>query len=142
MRKINKIIIHCSDSAWADADVIDAWHKERGWDGIGYHAVINNGYRKNSREFDTKADGLIQMGRELSTTGAHCRGHNKDSLGICLVGIDKFTSNQWYSLRQLVSVWRQLYQVDEGMVQGHNYFDDHKTCPNFDVAAFFGRKAA
>ena len=46
MREIKKIIIHCSDSEFGDAALIDKWHKERGWTGIGYHYVILNGCRK------------------------------------------------------------------------------------------------
>ena len=43
MREISKIILHCSDSEWGSASVIDQWHKERGWTEIGYHYVITNG---------------------------------------------------------------------------------------------------
>ena len=43
VREIKKVIIHCSDSDFGTASVIDGWHKERGWDGIGYHYVITNG---------------------------------------------------------------------------------------------------
>ena len=43
MRQINYIIIHCSATkAGSDfhAKDIDKWHKEWGWDGIGYHKVV------------------------------------------------------------------------------------------------------
>lgn len=52
MGRIDKIIINCSDSDWGDAEVIDEWHRERGWDGIGYHYIICNGRPKN-RTFTT-----------------------------------------------------------------------------------------
>ena len=138
MRHINKIIIHCSDSPWGDAEVIDGWHKERGWSGIGYHAVILNGHRKGSINFDEGTDGLLQMGRPIEKVGSHCYGHNKDSLGICLIGVEAFTPKQYYSLRQIVDVWRQLYEVSDGMIRGHRDFQltsggKRKTCPNFDV---------
>ena len=137
-RVINKIIVHCSDSPWGDAEVIDGWHKERGWSGIGYNAVILNGYRKNSHDFDASADGLLQPGRPLEKVGSHCYGHNKDSLGICLIGKAEFTPKQYYTLRQLIDVWRQYYRVPSGMIRGHRDFQltsggKKKTCPNFDV---------
>ena len=141
MRYIEKLIVHCSDSRWGDAEVIDQWHKERGWTGCGYHVVINNGHRKNSTNYDANADGLLQMGRPLEKIGAHCRGHNKSSLGICLIGIDYFTPNQYYKLRQLIDVWRDYYKVSDGMIRGHRDFQatsggKKKTCPNFDVSAW------
>ena len=43
MRKINKIILHCSATPSGRAvsvDTIRRWHKKRGWSDIGYHYVI------------------------------------------------------------------------------------------------------
>ena len=147
MRDINNIIIHCSDSRWGDAEVIRMWHTDpkpagNGWADIGYHCVILNGYRKGSVNYDESADGLIQPGRPMEKIGAHCYGHNKDSLGICLIGVDTFTDKQFASLRQLVDVWRQWYVVSDGMIRGHRDFQGRsggkrKTCPNFDVATWF-----
>ena len=147
MRTINAIIVHCSDSPWGDFDAIDSWHKEKGWSGCGYHALILNGWAKNSREYDPSSNGLIVPGRPLERTGAHCYGHNKDSLGICLIGVDEFTPEQYYSLRQMIDTWRQLYLVSDGMIRGHRDFQQtsggkRKTCPNFDVREWFFGKAA
>ena len=50
----DRITIHCSDSEWGNADVIDEWHKKRGWDGIGYHYVILNGYPTYNEVMDRK----------------------------------------------------------------------------------------
>lgn len=76
MRKINKIIIHCTDTYagknWTVED-IRKWHKARGWLDIGYHYVIY-------------LDGSIHAGRNEEAIGAHCEGHNKDSIGVCYVG--------------------------------------------------------
>ena len=69
-RKINKIIIHCSatpPSMDVDANTVDEWHKQRGWSGIGYH-------------FFVKRDGQIELGRPLEKSGAHTKGHNKNSI--------------------------------------------------------------
>ena len=73
--KANEIIVHCSATKeYKDYDVEDIrkWHKERGFKDIGYHFVITR-------------DGIIQRGRPMSQFGAHCRGHNKNSIGICLI---------------------------------------------------------
>ena len=87
MRKINEIIIHCSDTQEGcdvTAKEIRSWHtapKEkggRGWRDIGYHYVI-------------RLDGTIELGRPLEKAGAHCIGrkgedHNSHSIGICYIG--------------------------------------------------------
>ena len=138
MRKIESIIVHCSDSPWGDAAIIREWHLARNWNDIGYHAIVLNGHRRNSTDYDEICDGLIEMGRPLEKAGSHCYGNNKCSIGICLVGVEAFTPPQFYSLRQMIDVWRQLYNVPADMIGGHKDFQmrhagKRKTCPNFDV---------
>ena len=121
MRKITKIIVHCSDSgipAHDDIKIIDRWHKEKGWKGVGYHYFI-------------KADGEIQYGRPVSDVGSHVLGQNADSIGICLHGKDKFNHKQFVSLRKLVESIDLTLNVSA--VYGHRDFDRGKTCPNFNV---------
>lgn len=69
----DEIIIHHSLSPDVSAAVIDCWHRERGWTCIGYHIVI----RKN---------GTFETGRNISYVGAHAKGRNAHSIGICLPG--------------------------------------------------------
>ena len=77
MRWINKIIVHCSDSPAGRNDKaadIDRWHKEKGWKKkIGYHYVVD-------------LDGKIEKGREDWEVGAHCKGQNLHSIGVCYIG--------------------------------------------------------
>ena len=89
MRKINKIIVHCSDSdieSHNDISVVEDWHKERGFKTVGYHYFIKN-------------DGSIQLGRPLEEIGAHCLNHNSDSIGICLAGRKNFSWQQFFTLK-------------------------------------------
>ena len=76
MRNIDSIIVHCSATKagqdFTAAD-IDCWHRERGFNGIGYHYVI-------------RLDGKLEKGRDVSLAGAHCRGWNERSVGICYIG--------------------------------------------------------
>lgn len=119
MRPVNLILIHCSASPNSDtlfrgapstpsfrnpAQVIDGWHVERGFrrspefrarqngdlSAIGYHFVIAR-------------SGLVLTGRHVDEIGAHAKGYNQKSIGICLVGIDDFTAEQWSSLSFLVT---------------------------------------
>jgi len=119
-RKAKGLVIHCSDSPQGrgdDVSTIDRWHRERGFDEIGYHFVILE-------------DGTIQEGRSLSKKGAHAIGYN-DYVGICLIGIDTFTTKQFDSLEELI----RSFDVVTDNVIGH-YKVSSKTCPNFDVDAF------
>lgn len=128
MRKINKIIIHCSATPPdmdIGADEIRQWHIDRGWTDIGYHEVITR-------------DGKLQEGREHSEVGAHCIGHNKDSIGICLVGgindegvaMDNFTDAQYRRLKGTLRFAKALYP--DATIHGHNEFST-KACPSFNV---------
>lgn len=122
MRPINLVVIHCSDSPndndRVDAATIHKWHVEQGWSGIGYHYVIDR-------------DGTVENGRPDYWIGAHVKGHNATSIGICLVGRDEFTEPQWASLWELTAKLVQLY--GDVRFAGHRELDPNKTCPNFDV---------
>ncbi|CRF50413.1 N-acetylmuramoyl-L-alanine amidase [Helicobacter heilmannii] len=132
MRKITKIIIHCSDTPagmeFSAAD-IDRWHKERGWDGIGYHYVV-------------KLDGTIEKGREEDVTRAHCKGHNLDSIGVCYIGgrddnglfVDTRTKEQEEAM---VFLCKQLLsKYPKAKLYGHRDFAP-KECPCFDVGEWW-----
>lgn len=129
MREIDKIIIHCSDSPLGRDDSaadIDRWHKAKGWRKIGYHFVI-------------RLDGTIETGREIDEVGAHCKGQNTHSIGICYIGgrgadgkpADTRTEKQRSALRSLVEYLRERYGYLE--VYGHRYFDNSKACPCFNA---------
>jgi N-acetyl-anhydromuramyl-L-alanine amidase AmpD len=127
MRKINEIIIHHSDSdvkAHDDIRIIRKWHtEERGWRDVGYHYFI-------------RKDGVIQRGRPLDVAGAHCVGHNRASIGICLSGEDNFTDVQFCSLHGLL---KDLYgEFGRVLTVGHCAYSEKK-CPNFDVDEFLRR---
>lgn len=133
MREIDKIIIHCSATPEGhDVTVkeIDRWHKERGYAAIGYHYVIT-------------LDGQVHKGRAEEIKGAHCKGHNSKSIGICYVGgcdkdmnpKDTRTFEQKNSLIQLVNSLKLKYP--NATIHGHNEFSS-KSCPCFDVKTEFG----
>jgi N-acetylmuramoyl-L-alanine amidase len=125
MRKITRHIIHASASPnKLDVGVkeIDRWHKERGWSGCGYHNVI----RRN---------GVVEQGRDISQIGAHVAGHNKDTIGTCLVGagtsLSDFTSAQLATLERLD---KQLKVTYPGITtHGHREYAN-KLCPGFNVS--------
>ena len=134
-KETTEIIIHCAatkPSMKVDASVIDRWHRERGWLKIGYHYVINR-------------DGSIESGRDMEAIGAHAKGHNANSIGVCLVGglsedgepEDNFTDIQWKSLGLVVDGLKAEYP--EAEVIGHNSISN-KSCPCFDVGEWYASR--
>ena len=80
---ITSIIVHHSASPLSTSlEDIEQWHLARGWDGVGYHAVI-------------EASGKLRYGRPIERVGAHAMGHNRESIGICLVGNNTQPANRW-----------------------------------------------
>lgn len=134
MRKIDKIIIHCSatkEGRDIKTETIRSWHvKGRGWSDIGYHFVI-------------ELNGAVKFGRPLERIGAHTKGHNAHSIGICYVGgvddtnkaKDTRTEQQKESLRELLDILR--IEHPDATIHGHNEFSA-KACPSFDVQKEFG----
>lgn len=136
MRKITEIIIHCSDTFKGSdfkAEDIDAWHKAKGFKGIGYHFVID-------------LDGTIEEGRPIEEQGAHCLWHNKNSIGICYIGGrhnrskpyergDTRTAAQVAAMHQLVSLLLYKYPSITKVV-GHNTYAA-RMCPCFMVEPEF-----
>ena len=134
---ITHVVVHCSDSPAGRGDTaatIHSWHKEKGWDGIGYHHVILE-------------DGTVQNGRPHYWHGAHVKGYNHCSIGICLIGkpnmegtIDAYPEEQITALRRTI---RQIDSVDVyseragAKVLGHRDLDSSKTCPGFDVSEWW-----
>lgn len=138
IRTIRKIIMHCSDSTYGDASVIDVWHQQRGWSGIGYHYVVTNGRRRSTSSYRLQDDGVIEPGRPLEQIGAHCKGHNRDSIGICLVSKDGNVRvpqlvKAVALVRHLVAIHPQLSNDD---VRAHYEFNPGKTCPGFPIQQF------
>lgn len=141
MKQIKYIIVHCSDSSFGDAKLINEWHQERGWKTIGYHFVILNGIRK-SNTFNECDDGLIEKGRPLdddlfitgSEIGAHTLGLNDESIGICLIGKKRFTEVQLQALSFLLRELIDKYNIEIDNIKGHYETPQAhgKTCPNFD----------
>lgn len=82
------VVVHCTASTFGDKDAVESWHVARGFVHIGYHRLILNGFRKKGQAYDPSLDGAIQLGREDSDVGAHCKakGMNLIALGVCYVG--------------------------------------------------------
>jgi len=131
LRRIDMIIIHCSATEagreYTVGDITD-WHKKRGFRTIGYHFLIHT---------DGSIDGSAEGCRPLSEIGAHAKGYNSHSIGICYIGglkngkpADTRTHEQTESLRLLVKV---LSSIFPSVIIGHNEVSN-KACPCFNVS--------
>ena len=128
-RTIKELIVHCSATPEGkdySVDTIRQWHLQRGFSDIGYHYVI---YR----------DGSIHIGRDESIIGAHCTGHNTNSIGVCYIGgcasdgktpKDTRTTEQKQSLVKLLKELKTKYP--QASIHGHRDFSS-KACPSFDA---------
>ncbi|MFV0521084.1 MAG: N-acetylmuramoyl-L-alanine amidase [Mangrovibacterium sp.] len=125
-RDVHEIIIHCSATKqglhFTAAD-IDVWHREQGWNAIGYHLVI-------------LLNGGVELGRKLNVIGAHCYGHNAHSVGVCYIGgldalgqaADTRTDAQRLSLQRVLFCLRRRFP--HATVHKHSEFSA-KACPSF-----------
>ena len=130
MRPITEIIIHCTatpEGREFSIDDIRRWHRARGFADVGYHFVIH-------------LDGSVSTGRPLTQAGAHCAGHNNNSIGVAYVGglaadgkspKDTRTDRQKAALRNIVR--DLLTQFPRASIHAHSDFAP-KACPCFDVA--------
>jgi N-acetylmuramoyl-L-alanine amidase len=143
-RKIDLIVVHCSATTpsmnWGVDDIRLLHKRVNGWSDVGYHYVI-------------KRDGQLQFGRSLEKAGAHVRGHNRNSIGICLVGginfkgraENNYTVHQWKTLEHQLRVLRDRFPKtricghrdlspdlnNDGTISANEWV---KQCPCFDVA--------
>ena len=140
-QNVKYIVIHYTatpvERDFSAAD-IDAMHKRRGWKGIGYHKYI-------------RKSGLVEKGRELREQGAHVRGHNHHSVGICYeggvhagspnVGRDTRTDAQKEAMIRVIRDMLERYPGAQ--VVGHRDMPGAATqCPGFDAGAWWASVGA
>jgi hypothetical protein len=121
--------VHCTASPngvpWDIQKIREDHIKHRGFHDVGYHVVI-------------QPSGDIQWGRPLEEEGAHVKGHNKDNIGIALIGLDKFSLIQLQCLRNLYySIPSLVGKKGPFELHCHYEFDSAKeigkTCPNMKI---------
>ena len=130
MREIDLIVVHCSatreDRDFTEHD-LEVCHRRRGFNGADYHFYI----RKN---------GDIKTTRSLEKIGAHVKGFNQKSIGVCYEGgldeegrpADTRTQAQRFALLDLLTILK--HQYPEAQILGHYQLSAsiHKACPCFD----------
>lgn len=137
MRTITGIVWHCSASKngkLISREALEAEHKARGFRTIGYHWII-------------EPDGTLVAGRPESEIGAHVEGFNKNTIGICMIGTDKFTPAAWATAKKCAQNFDRTYPGvghkghrdyspdlnHDGKITSNEWI---KMCPSFDVATW------
>jgi len=133
-RPVNEIIVHCAATPEGrDITVTDIrnWHTiNNGWSDIGYHFVIT-------------LDGMVHRGRPINRVGAHVRGRNTGTIGVCYVGgvpnDGKMTPKDTRTPEQKVALEKLLVDLldanpEISRISGHRDYAA-KACPSFDATA-------
>lgn len=136
MRKITKIILHCTADPEGRDHTLEYYNSEHlqrdngTWIGVGYHFIIH-------------PDGTIESARPVNMIGSHCKGQNAVSIGIAYIGgMDKEYKNakDTRTRAQKRQMWRLvlflLQRFPSATVHGHHEYDP-KPCPCFDVKSEF-----
>lgn len=130
MRKIDELVWHCTatpEGREVSVDEVRRWHLERGWEDIGYHALVH-------------LDGSVSKGRPIAQQGAHVYGRNRHTIGYAYVGgldthgnpKDTRTAAQKHTMRRLTMA--AIRDFDLSRVSGHRDYAA-KACPCFDAGA-------
>lgn len=133
-----RIIVHHSltkDSGTVSWGAIRKFHTQTlkpPFKEIGYHAGCELVLSGQETYYE------ILMGRMWTERGAHCRGHNHDSLGICFIGnYDKIAPKKEMikTGAKLIALWLDLFELSIKDIYSHHNFDANKTCPGslFDM---------
>ena len=129
MRNIELIVIHCSatrcDRRFSLEDLIACHDARFGF--TGYHWYIT----KDGRTYQTRHEQLV---------GAHAKGYNQHSIGVCYEGgltpdgepADTRTPQQKVALKRLLKRLRRKYP--QAHILGHRDLPNvSKACPCFDA---------
>ncbi|MFT4676586.1 MAG: N-acetylmuramoyl-L-alanine amidase [Candidatus Azotimanducaceae bacterium] len=115
---IKYLVVHTAafEGKDCDASLIESWHKQRGWRGLGYHFVILNDLHRY------KTDGTVEPGVATTKPGSHTAGIDHCSIGICCAGhgdYDDFTPAQYDSLIELLVALSIEHMLPVSRIIGH-----------------------
>lgn len=163
MRPISIAVIHCSATPNGDSlfgvspgtpgirtpvETIDAWHRARGFRrGYGDRVRMNPNLESIGYHYVIYTNGVVATGRSPLEIGAHAKGHNVESLGICMIGTDRYSRAQWETLAEVCRMLPKFFP--DIRILGHRDLSPDadgdgtvepaewlKTCPGFDVGAW------
>jgi len=121
LKKIKFIAVHHSQRKIDSLKRIKNLHINKyGWEDIGYHYLIDK-------------KGRLLKCRQEKFIGAHVFGHNKNLIGICLIGNfdeEKPTKEQIQTLIKFLKNKIKKHKIPIKNILGHREFPEvTKTCP-------------
>jgi N-acetyl-anhydromuramyl-L-alanine amidase AmpD len=137
-REWKYVVVHHSASKNGNAATFDRLHRDKGWDGLGYHFVIGNGQGSGAGEIEIGARWLEQ--KHGAHAGAGAQEYNDHGVGICVVGdYEKglFPEEAYCSLRDLAVWLSRAYDIPPALILPHELVrPDGTACPgrNFPLA--------
>lgn len=130
-RSVNLVVLHHSASATTTTpEQIREWHVQgRHFSEAGYHWLI--------REKEPGVWETVDL-RDESLQGAHARGENPHSLGICVAGNytrEKLSKGAWDQLLGLLTWLCRALGLGPANVRGHREVErpGYTECPGYDV---------
>jgi N-acetyl-anhydromuramyl-L-alanine amidase AmpD len=134
---VRYIVVHCSatrENQDYSVSQLESDHRKRGFRKIGYHFYI-------------RKDGTVTQHRYLLEVGAHCRPHNRCSIGVCYEGglntegepTDTRTFAQRQQLQDLILILKRMFP--QAIVMGHRDMPGARACdcPCFDATREYGK---
>lgn len=130
MREINMIVVHCSATRCNHPYTLQQLYHDHvevnHWRYIGYHYYITR-------------DGTVHVCRPLERMGAHARGYNGHSIGICYEGglneqgciADTRTDKQKEAMRKLIIKLHQQFPSITKVLGHRDLPGVQKSCPCF-----------
>lgn len=129
-RLVDEIIWHCAATPEGrnfTVDQVRSWHVQRGWSDIGYHFYID-------------LYGVIWVGRDINSKGAHVKDRNARTIGLCYCGgvtSDGERAKDTRTPKQInsgIALTQYLAaQAPIKTISGHNQYAS-KACPSFKIA--------
>ena len=124
------IVVHHSANDRDTPRSMDAWHRQRGWECLGYDFVIGNGVGY--------PDGQVFVGPRWTRqmVGAHCKTpgayFNEHGIGICLIGNMEYhrpTERQMQSLARLIGFLQGQCGIPQNRILTHGGVTHKTECP-------------
>ena len=127
-RKINLVVLHCSDTRPDQDFTIEKLmtsHRAKGYGSYpGYHIYV-------------RRDGTLFYCRPVAERGCHVKGYNSNSIGICYEGghssspeakyEDNRTAEQMVAIDEVLHILHEIYP--EARIVGHCELNPRKACP-------------
>jgi N-acetylmuramoyl-L-alanine amidase len=140
VRPWTHIVIHHSAAERGNLATIDRWHRQKGWDGIGYHAVIGNGRDMALGAVDFTFRWRLQREGAHAGSGSRQQSFNQLGLGLCLIGhFDQTAPEAWQVERTAelcAELIRHIPTLSVGRIIAHREVPGKETdCPGtkFDI---------